>query len=184
MSFNLYTVNKSFCPIFGPRWYKASCLYLHRDAMIKEIVLVSGRHNYEASCLLLQADAMMKQMDSFFHSEEEGLERVKKGGFAMIMDRINLEYYASRNCSFTLLGEAMTQVKKAMTQVTIAMIQVTIAMIHAKIALIQVTIAIIQMTIAMPQFTILMTQVTIAMNPKILFIPYFQGSFRVSNRES
>ena len=53
---------------------------------------------------------MMRNMHSYFANEKDGLAKVDEGGFAMIMDRINLEYYAAKNCSYTLLGDAMTQV--------------------------------------------------------------------------
>ena len=53
----------------------------------------------------------MENLNESFHTTPDGLAKVNRGRFAMIMDRINLEYYEAKNCSYMLLGEALTQVR-------------------------------------------------------------------------
>ena len=60
--------------------------------------------------VLVQAATAMTKANSSFPDEKAGLAKVNQGRYAMIMDRINLEYYAAENCSYMLLGEALTQV--------------------------------------------------------------------------
>ena len=58
-----------------------------------------------------KAFTTMTKANSSFKDEKAGLHKVNQGRYAMIMDRINLEYYAAENCSYMLLGEALTQVR-------------------------------------------------------------------------
>ena len=54
----------------------------------------------------------MENLNETFATPPDGLAKVNRGRFAMIMDRINLEYYEAKNCSYMLLGEALTQVRR------------------------------------------------------------------------
>ena len=54
----------------------------------------------------------MEKRNSSFKSVEAGLAKLNEGSFAMIMDKIALEYQAGGNCEYLMLGDTLTQVRQ------------------------------------------------------------------------
>ena len=52
----------------------------------------------------------MSITNNSFNTVEEGVTKMVNGKFAMVMDKIALEYQAVGNCDFLLLKDTLTQV--------------------------------------------------------------------------
>lgn len=52
-------------------------------------------------------DYMMKHPELLTKSNDEGLDRVKKGGYAYLMESSSIEYYTERACNLTQVGEQL-----------------------------------------------------------------------------
>lgn len=50
---------------------------------------------------------MMTHKDLLTKSNDEGLERVSKGGYAFFMESASIEYYTERHCNLTQVGEQL-----------------------------------------------------------------------------
>lgn len=50
---------------------------------------------------------MMNNKDKLTKSNDEGLERVKKGGYAFFMESSSIEYYTERTCNLTQVGDQL-----------------------------------------------------------------------------
>lgn len=50
---------------------------------------------------------MMTHKDQLTKSNEEGLERVKNGGYAFFMESSSIEYYTERTCNLTQVGDLL-----------------------------------------------------------------------------
>lgn len=50
---------------------------------------------------------MMNHKDKLTKSNDEGLERVKNGGYAFFMESSSIEYYTERTCNLTQVGDQL-----------------------------------------------------------------------------
>lgn len=50
---------------------------------------------------------MMSHKDQLTKSNDEGLDRVKRGGYAFFMESSSIEYYTERTCNLTQVGEQL-----------------------------------------------------------------------------
>lgn len=50
---------------------------------------------------------MMSHKELLTKDNDEGLDKVKKGGYAYFMESASIEYYTERNCNLTQVGEQL-----------------------------------------------------------------------------